>query len=84
MLNKNRYELALASQSACNLSGIVIAFADALKAMCAEGLDTEQRNKHPISILYACQIAHLAGMGVVVGASGYSQAINACERGAEL
>ncbi len=84
MLTKEHYKLALASQSACNMSGIVIAFANALKEMCLQGLDTEARNKHPISILYAVQIAHLAGMSVDVGMAGYSQAVNACERGAEL
>lgn len=84
MLKPEHYKLALASQSACNTSGIAFAFANALRAMCEAGLDTDARNKHPISILYAVQIAHLAGVGVDVGMAGYSQAVAACERGAEL
>jgi len=84
MIDKKHYQLALASQTACNMSGIVSTFAGALHAMCEAGLNTDARNKHPISILYAVQIAHLAGVGVDVGMAGYSQAVLACERGAEL
>jgi hypothetical protein len=83
MLTPNHYSLALASQSACNMSGITIAFAEALKAMCKAGLDTDARNKHPISILYAVQIAHLAGIGDGASMAGYAQAVAACERGME-
>lgn len=64
-LGPNDYKLALASQSACNLTGIVIAFAQVLPKIWAEvraeGGGTDQVNTHPISILYAAQISFLAG-----------------------
>jgi len=57
------YTMALASQSACNLSGIVFEFAKAMERICAEarqnGHGTDWRNNHPIARLYAEQIAHL-------------------------
>ncbi len=53
------YRDALTVQSACNLSGVVYSFERAIKAMCALGFDTVERNEHPISVLFATQIAHL-------------------------
>jgi hypothetical protein len=59
------YEQALHSQSACNLSGIVRAFAKVTEKLWNEahaaGQGTDFVNEHPISRLYAEQIYHLAG-----------------------
>ena len=70
---------AIAVQNACNLSGIVHSFSSympVIRAACPEG--TEQINKHPICVLFATQIAHLAGISVDV--NGYNKAYDECER----
>lgn len=54
------YRDALDVQSACNLSGVVFSFEKAMKALCALGFDTQERNEHAISVLFAEQIAHLS------------------------
>ncbi len=57
------YAMAVASQSACNLSGIVFEFAEVMERICnethAEGRGTAWKNTHPICRLYAEQILHL-------------------------
>lgn len=62
------YRMAIASQDACNLSGIVFSFANVMQRICNEshelGHGTDERNHHPICVLYATQIAHLAGLSV--------------------
>lgn len=58
-IDKKFWQQALAAQSACNLSGVVISFAEAMRALAAEGLDTDARNTHPISVLFATQVMHL-------------------------
>jgi hypothetical protein len=54
---------AVNSQDACNLSGIVFAFADAMKKICEEshrlGKGTDWKNGHPIARMYAEQIMFL-------------------------
>ncbi len=58
------YTMAIHSQSACNLSGIVFEFAQIMERICAqahaEGHGTAWKNTHPICRLYAEQILHLA------------------------
>lgn len=58
------YELAVASQTACNLTAIVRSFARVTDELWAEahrkGMGTDYVNGHPISRLYAEQIMHLA------------------------
>ena len=57
------YEKAVLSQEACNLSGVVFSFADAMGKICKESRNkadgTEWKNSHPICRLYAEQICHL-------------------------
>jgi hypothetical protein len=64
-LTPTDYQQAMDSQAACNLSGIVFSFAQAMEKICAEaqaaGHDTEWRNRHPVCRLFAEQILHLTG-----------------------
>ena len=54
---------ALSSQNACNLSGVVHAFARACEALWdqPECSGTDWVNGHPISVLFAAQISYLSG-----------------------
>jgi len=88
MMNKDEfltphdYEMALHSQSACNLSGIVFGFAEVMQKICNEanrdGHGTEWKNKHPICRLYAEQIAHLSGAGASMDTNSYFEASKIC------
>lgn len=77
MITKKDYQDALTVQDACNLSGVVHAFAEILTRM--EG-DTRTRNTHPISKLFADKIADLAQ---VRSTSDYSKAYAQCVNGAK-
>ena len=55
------YRDALAVQNACNLSGVVSSFARHMHTLCEMGFDTDQRNRHPVSILFSSKIASLTG-----------------------
>ena len=59
MLTQSDYQLAIDSQSACNLVAVVNHFQRAVKKMKDVGMDTDSINNHPISRLYAEQISHL-------------------------
>jgi len=75
MLEKIDYQNALRSQSGCNLSGIVHTFSETLPKIWADareqGKGTEWVNTHPICVLFAEQIKHLAG-------DDYSEAYKIC------
>jgi hypothetical protein len=71
---------ALASQTACNLSGIVHAFSRAMTTLCEIKPDTTWRNRHPIAVLFATQITHLAQAGDGPDISPYHLATLWCER----
>jgi hypothetical protein len=81
-LRKFDYEFALFSQSACNLSGIVFHFADAMRRINKEARNnsngTEWRNSHPICRLYAEQIYHLTRN------TEWQKAYDECEKKAGL
>lgn len=53
------YKDAMTVQDACNLSGVVFSFARHMKTLCDMGLDTERKNNHPVSVLFASKIASL-------------------------
>lgn len=82
LLSPSDYQMALHAQSACNLSGIVISFADVMKKICTEaaakGHGTEWKNKHPIARLYAEQISHLTGGGMTSDEASYARAYAEC------
>jgi hypothetical protein len=54
---------ALQVQDACNLSGVVHAFARAMSDLLKhpECTGTDWANTHPVAVLYADKIAHLTG-----------------------
>lgn len=87
-LTPHDYEGAIAAQSACNLSGIVHAFSAVLHKIWNESrrakTGTLYVNEHPISVLYAAQIAWLATGSAVESFNVYRRAYEACERGAKL
>lgn len=83
-LTPHDYQLAIHSQSACNLSGIVHSFSEVISRIWNEaralGEGTDFVNRHPISRLFAEQIAHLSGAGSPVGGSNdWSKAHEVCE-----
>lgn len=51
----------LAVQDACNLCGVALAFARAMIDLGEHTRGTDERNTHPISVLWADKIAHLTG-----------------------
>lgn len=51
----------LAVQDACNLSGVALSFGRAMVDLGEHTNGTDERNKHPISVLWADKIAHLTG-----------------------
>jgi hypothetical protein len=53
---------ALDVQSACNLCGVVQSFARAMVDLGEHVKGTDARNSHPISVLWADKVAHLAGI----------------------
>lgn len=76
-------QAALDVQSACNLSGVARSFAEimALLRTLPECTGTEWANTHPVARLFAEQIAHLTGAGVLLdGSNDYSKAYGECER----
>ena len=57
MLSPKDYRDAISVQDACNLSGVVFAWALILERMA--GMDTNARNHHPINVLFASKVASL-------------------------
>jgi len=53
---------ALNVQDACNLCGVAHSFARAMSDLGAYTRSTDERNTHPIAVLWADKIAHLTGM----------------------
>lgn len=52
---------AIDVQDACNLSGVVHAFSRAMTCLCEMGMGTNERNTHPIAVLFSDKIASLTG-----------------------
>ncbi len=52
---------ALNVQDACNLCGVAHGFARAMADLGAYTRGTDERNTHPIAVLWADKIAHLTG-----------------------
>ena len=53
---------ALDVQNACNLCGVVQSFARAMIDLGEHVKGTDARNAHPITVLWADKVAHLAGI----------------------
>jgi len=69
---------ALQVQNACNLSGVVYSFANAMQALCdlahEQGKGTDWKNTHRVSRLYADKIKDLTGeLRFKNGASDYNE-----------
>src|SRR5258708_33039861 len=64
-LTRRDYQDALDVQDACNLSGVVFAFARVMQKICNESnapnRGRDWKNTHPIAVLYASKIASLTG-----------------------
>lgn len=68
---------ALDVQNACNLSGVAQAFARAMIDLGEHTKGTDERNRHPVAVLWADKIAHLTGtqdLGNDVTTKAYSWA----------
>jgi hypothetical protein len=69
---------ALACQAACNLCGVVNAFARAIPAIMddcrSQGQGTDAVKTHPVAILFTSKIESM------VGEYSYGKAMDACER----
>jgi len=66
---------ALDVQDACNLSGVVFSFAEAMHAICEEqcrlNQGTEWKNRNPIVTLYLSKLSELNGLGWIEPQYGY-------------
>jgi len=73
---KNLLKQALQVQDACNLSGILYSWADAMGALREAYPDqgTEFYNTHPINVLFASKVADLTGCAVNFG-DAYNKAM---------
>lgn len=67
---------ALGVQNACNLSGVVFSFARHMQTLCDMGLDTDAKNRHPVSVLFSSKIASLTGSEPMEGFSLAHDAAN--------
>ena len=78
MTLKQAAENALDVQDACNLSGVIGAWErtrDAVNAACTQG--TQERNRHPVNVLFANKCADLTGQ-FCDDVGRYSAAYDAC------
>lgn len=71
---------AIQVQSACNLSGVVRSYAEALAILLRQPdcTGSEWVARHPVSVLFAVQVAWLTGIAGESHADGYSAAYAAC------
>lgn len=81
VLTAKDYDMTMATQNACNLSGIVKFHAGVVERIWAEAnvrkQGTDWVNQHPINRLMAEQIAHLANAGTTTN-TNYSFAYGYC------
>ena len=61
MIDIKHWRSAVNCQDACNLSGVLYSFAGAMHEICQQDLCTNDKNTHPISVLFAYKIAALSG-----------------------
>jgi hypothetical protein len=65
MTYKEAAQAAIDCQDACNLSGVVFTFAEAMHAICEEGHraghGTDWKNTHPIVRMFLYKLTSLAG-----------------------
>lgn len=68
---------ALDVQNACNLSGVAQSFARVMIDLGEHTKGTDERNTHPVAILWADKIAHLTGTQDL-GNSAVTKAYSIC------
>lgn len=87
MLRPKDYQDAIEAQRACNLPGILYTFSRVMPRIINEvreaGGGTNDWNGHPISVLYATQIAYLSGAGGVFDHDVYRVSLETCEERAQ-
>lgn len=72
---------AIQVQNACNLSGVVHAFANVITDLRANGVtDTDAIRHHPVSVLFSSKIASLTNSENI---QAFSKAYGACVDGME-
>ena len=83
ILTSKDYKDALDVQDACNLSGVVIAFARVMEKICNvandKGLGTEWKNNHAIARMYSSKIESLTA-GAEDPAYEFMKAYEECEK----
>ena len=93
MTNEERAELneqmkghcrdAIQVQDACNLSGVVHSMAEAMESVCGManrlGKGTTWKNRHPVIVLFAAKVAHLAGLSDSSLCDTYERSHQLCE-----
>ncbi len=70
---------ALGIQDACNLSGLVYAWARSMRRLCelCPDLGTDERNTHPINVLWSDKCASLTGSQY---GENFTEKYNECEK----
>lgn len=82
MMNINQAaKMALDIQDACNLSGVVTSFAQAMEVICKSerNTGTDWKNNHPIARMFASKIHDLSGMGLS-DSHAFVEAYDLCKR----
>jgi hypothetical protein len=78
MTIKEAAQTAIDIQDACNLSGVLRAYSEAVHAVFTAADNTEARNRHPVSICFASKVADLAGIGSL-DIDTFGEAFHACQ-----
>ena len=80
-LTARDYQTAIDVQDACNLMGVVRAFSRIIPRLFVSTRGTDERNRHPISVMFSSKIASLTGSESI---DGFAVAYDACkEKSAE-
>ena len=78
MLTPSDYRDAIQVQDACNLSGVVLAWARLMEKVCQEanetGKGTDWKNSHPLNVLFASKVYSLVRRD-----NFFSEAYKVCE-----
>jgi len=74
---------AIQVQDACNLSGVTHSMIEAMESVCDMahrlGEGTAWKNRHPVMVLFAAKVAHLAGLSDSSLCDTYERAHRLCE-----
>jgi hypothetical protein len=83
VLRPEDYWNAINVQNACNLSGVILSFSEAMEKIGEEARHKERgtswKNKHPIAILFACVVANLT-TGDLINTAYYAEAYRICHK----